>query len=375
MSTALGIGKKLEDFMLHTEVFDTPGSAVFNHPNPGQALDVIVTLIGGGGGGGAGSTDAQGSGNDGTAGTNSVWDTSGSPITALAGSQGFGGDDTANLPGAHATQSLIKFPSNRGTVSDDDFSPTFNGSNHYGYGGVAGDASNYIGGRGGVGEIKTFTTTVTGNVNLTIGAGGTGGTSVHSTSGDGGPGGNGAIIVQYAKASAGIPAPIAKEFVEEWIDKDRETADSGVWVHPNPGQAIDMTVICIGGAGGNSLSGTGGLAGSGGNTVFDTLTALGGNGGNGAGSAVGAAVAGGISGALRGGTYGETGSSLGFGLFGGIGSSSDSGTIYSGSSGGVKMGRITVTGNVSYSVGAGGAGDDPTDGAGLPGGIILKYSK
>lgn len=375
MSTALGIGKKLEDFMLHTEVFDTPGSAVFNHPNPGQALDVIVTLIGAGGGGGGGANDGIGpDASDGTAGGDSIWDTGGTPVTALGGGAGLGGQDTADQGFRHASQSYIKYPVIPATVSDNGTLPLSNGT-PYGAPGRYGYSGGYSGGMGGIGFVKTFTQTITGNINLTVGAGGTGGAKQVGgpTSGDGQDGQNGAIIVQYAKASAGIPAPIAKEFVEEWIDKDRETADSGVWVHPNPGQAIEMTVIAIGGSGGNAQSSLGSNGTAGGNTTFGAITATGGPGGLTTGFS--ALNSNNIAGVFANG-YGfwrETG----YGIFGatntpkGVNNSS----FYSGAPGSVKISKITVTGNVNYSIGNGGTEGNTDIGDGLPGGIILKYSK
>ena len=384
MSTALGSGKKLEEFVMKTEVFDSVGNATFNHPNVGQALDVQVTLIGAGGGGGGGSQDNVGvDAADGTAGGDSIWNTSGTPITALGGGAGLGGKDTTNQGNLHATQSFHVIPrptgsSGGGTGHSSAF--TKDNGTSYGQLGGGGYGSGYSGGVGGIGFIKTFSATITGDINLTIGAGGSGGAKQvggSSSNSDGQDGRGGAIIVQYAKASAGIPAPIAYQFVEEWIDKDRETADSGVWTHPNPGQAIDMTVIVIGGAGGNRLWNSATVAGNdGGNSTFDSLTALGGIGPPLGSNNTGARVAGGLPGGYNGGNVGT----LGFGIFGNMNTQSSVGYAtgveqFVGSSGGVKIGRITVTANVNYSIGAGGTGGETGAGDGFPGGIILKYSK
>jgi hypothetical protein len=209
-STILGSGKKLEDFMLKTEVFDTPGNFTFNHPNPGNALEVFVTLIGAGGGGGGGASDAIGvDASDGTAGGDSVWDVGGSTVTALGGGAGLGGQDTTNTGGRHATQSHYNFPSfvEGNTYGHIEAIP-YSNSTPYGMAGRYGNGASYAGGQGGIGFVKSFSATITNNVNITIGQGGTGGAKQvggATTNSDGGSGGNGAVIVQYAKAAAGFP--------------------------------------------------------------------------------------------------------------------------------------------------------------------------
>jgi hypothetical protein len=396
-STILGSGKKLEDFMLKTEVFDTPGNFTFNHPNPGNALDVEVLIVGAGGGAG-GLTFSANSGNvndgtDGADGGNTIWDVGGSPVTANGGkggkyypfagsTTGFSGDGYIKGHGPGSGVAAV----NTATIPGIPYG--FGGYSGY-CEGLAAGSTGHSGG-GGTGYFKKFNATITNNVNITIGQAGINGDSDSNANLNAlyeapRSAGHGAIIVSYAKASAGIPAPIAKEFVEEWIDKDRETADGGVWQHPNPGQAITMTVICIGGGGGNTYAGqTNG--GNGGSTSFDSVTALGGNGAIGGGSpACGAAVSGGLPGNY---SQGSTGHSLvpnilpSFGTFGAVepkhpdnAETGYTAETWGGATGGIKIGRITVTGNVNYTIGAGGTEGSSNFGNGLPGGIILKYSK
>lgn len=373
--TALGGGQRLDNLMMATDVFDTAGTSSWSHPSPGNAIEVQVTIVSAGGGGGGGAVSTGGSGTDGTNGTDTIWDTSGSPITAIGGGSGSKGDDDNDNPGFGGASNLtVGAPggSSNGGTRDNNII----GGTPYGYGGRAGadNSVSYGGGQGGTGEVKQFRQTVTNDIDIIIGARGTGGvgtTSYVPGTSDGGDGGNGAVYVSYAKAAVGIPAPVQKEFVEEWLDWDSTVSGSGTWTHPRPGSAITMTVIAIGGAGGNAdtVSGDGT---AGGNTTFEAITANGGEGGNTSSHAE--LNDNGIGGIL--GNYSGFHRLTGYGHFGATNGTTgtNNSSFYSGAPGSVKISRITVTGNVSYSIGDGGAEGSTDIGVGLPGGIILKYS-
>jgi hypothetical protein len=216
-STILGSGKKLEDFMLKTEVFDTPGNFTFNHPNPGNALEVEVLIVGAGGGAG-GLTFFQNTGNvtdgtDGTDGGDTIWDVGGSPITANGGKGGkyypFAGSTTG-----YSGDGYIKGhgpASNNGSINPAIIPGIPYGFGGYsGYGGGLGAGSTAHSGGGGTGYFKKFNATITNNVNITIGQAGINGdpdSNVDLNQLNDAPrsAGHGAIIVQYAKAAAGFP--------------------------------------------------------------------------------------------------------------------------------------------------------------------------
>jgi hypothetical protein len=354
--TALGGGQRLDQLMMATDVFDTAGTSSWTHPSPGTALEVQVTLVGGAGGGTTGSAAGNG--------TPSIWDTSGTPIIAGGGS----GSVDNNTPGTGFISGERFYSSGMAGNKVSIFDGLFGNAGH------TNDPNTTSTATGGSGYWKKFSATVTGNVGIVVGSAGSVGEGGGVTDSQ-----NGAVIVSYAKAAVGIPAPVQKEFVEEWLDWDSTVSGSGTWTHPRPGQAITMTVICVGGAGGNSFNvDTDGSAGNGGDTTFDTVVGAGGNGGSDSSDEGGTAPSGGI----NGGYQSSNGSSqllTGFGTFGAVGPSKQSNSVYQGSTGGVKIGRITVTGNVNYSIGAGGTEDadgQPVGavGDGYPGGIILKYS-
>jgi len=351
--TALGGGQRLDQLMMATDVFDTPGTSSWIHPSPGTALEVQVILVGGAGGG------AIGGGGDGTNGTNTIWDYDGTPIVAGSGSKAISGSPGEGfLKGTETTAGNNR---NKPWLMDGLYGnsgyPTAYSATHDAY-------------EGGSGYINQFRTTVTNDVNLIVGSGGVVGSGANT------PGitnsQNGAVIVSYAKAAVGIPAPVQKEFVEEWLDYDSTVSGSGTWSHPRPGHAITMTVIAVGGgSGGISPTSDNGKAGDGGDTIFSSVTA------NGATSFT-----------CNGSTYSVLGSGLqnngepvggngtkaylpysGYGSFGSV--DGGGGSSYSGH---VSIKRITVTSDINYTIGEGGSGFTSNRSNGLPGGIILKYS-
>ena len=377
--TAIGTGQRLEQFLYNQDIFDTPGTSSWTHPSPGNALEVQVTLVGGGGGGGGNAESGQGDATSGSAGTPTIWDHDGSPITATSGGGGAGGNDTANHGGAGGSSDTIIGLSGGDSSNQQAFNRNMISGTHYGYGGSPGTGTNYVGGSGGTGQLKSFRATVTSNINVIIGNGGLGGTGTSITpipGYNGDPGGKGAVIVSYAKAATGIPSPVAYKFEEEWLDWDSTTNGTGSWSHPKPGTAITMTVIAIGGAGGNTDSVAGGTGTKGGTTTFNGETAEGGDGGTTTGDVDGVVNGlGGVQSANIG--SGATPPTLGFGRIGVASIPKHSGDrfSYSGGSGAMEIRRMTVTGNVNYTVGEGGAGVNGTVGDGNHGGIILKYSR
>ena len=351
--TALGGGQRLDQLMMATDVFDTPGTSSWTHPSPGTALEVQVTLVGGAGGG------AIEGGGDGTDGGNTIWDINGSTVIASSGSKAVDGSPgNGFIKGTETTTGTNR---NKPTLLNGLYGnsgyPTLYSATHAAY-------------EGGSGEVVQFRTTVSNDITVIVGAGGVVGAGSNT------PGITdsqaGAVIVQYAKAAVGIPAPVQKEFVEEWLDWDSTVSGSGTWTHPRPGQAIEMTVICVGGAGGNAIQDDSSGAGADGvNTVFDTITATGGKGGSDVTDVAPVNDNGATTIYQSAGTVSPT---PGFGYFGQTNGATTTSATVQGSPGSVKIGRITVTGNVSYSVGNGGAEGDTGAGNGLSGGIILKYS-
>jgi hypothetical protein len=362
--TALGQGSRLDQLMMATDVFDTPGTSSWSHPSPGTPLEVQVTLVGGAGGGLSG-VGATGASNGGSSSFDNTSVAGGTGATALSnGAHGVG-----KIDGFYFIMSTSAVASSNIPIIGDGLygnagHPTRQG---YRYDGIE---QHYI--TGGSGYLKTFRTTVTNDVTVVVGNAGSNGTGGWDdlTASQGG-----AVIVQYAKAAVGIPAPVQKEFVEEWLDYDSTVGGSGTWIHPRPGQAITMTVILIGGAGGNASSVATGTASKGGTTIFNGETAEGGDPGSSVTFAANPVVNG-MGGLFLNSATGQGNSTTGYGRFGAITVGTfDGNTGYTGGTGAVEYRRMTVTGNVNYTIGAGGAGVNGTVGSGNSGGIILKYSK
>lgn len=147
----------------------------------------------------------------------------------------------------------------------------------------------------------------------------------------------------------------------------------GTWVHPNPGQPVELNVICVGAGGGMASSNNGGNGTDGTKTIFGVLTANGGG---------GALTTAGGSGSLSGGYSNSNFSEMSIGMPFGFGTSviitsNSSVTTYHGGTGYVvTSASYTVTGNIDYIIGRGGrcgmtgsGGNDSPDG-----GIILQYN-
>jgi hypothetical protein len=164
-----------------TVIFDTPGNHTFIHPSPGKNLQAFVEIFGGGGGSQVTSGVA-------TDGGNTIWNTSGSPITVDGGS---GGDVAADTTTGLAGKGLYKRASSN-TGGNSGLLCT-NGDNHYG----ASVGASYT---GNVGDVKRFDTTITGNIGITVGAGGTGNT---------GNGKSGAVIIHYNVLDNEVPVTVS----------------------------------------------------------------------------------------------------------------------------------------------------------------------
>lgn len=167
------------------------------------------------------------------------------------------------------------------------------------------------------------------------------------------------------------------EPVEEWLDWNSTTNGTGSWVHPVPGTPINMTIISIGGSGGNADNVSGGLAGTGSMSSFAGV-----NGPGGGGAQLNGRIGDPAQPYAPSGSYSNTNmsrqpASVGFGLFGMTGTPNQSAatsTIYLGAVGGVTIQRVAVSGSQTYLVGKGGDEGNAGYGNGLPGGIILKYA-
>lgn len=201
-----------------TKVFDTPGAHTFIHPLPGKNLEVFVELFGGGGG-------AQYTTGAATDGGDTIWDTAGSATTAVGGSGPDLGDDANtgfNGPGLFHIDTAQSGGANGPGLFT-------NGTNHYGAS-VCSD-----GYAGNVGDVKRFNATINGNINITVGAGGTG---------NGGDGKAGACVVHYNVIESEqpvtvLPTPEVDEYLEfSW----RTAANAASQTSPSANTVTTLTL-------------------------------------------------------------------------------------------------------------------------------------
>jgi hypothetical protein len=187
-----------------TVIFDTPGNHTFIHPSPGKNLQAFVEIFGGGGGSQATSGAA-------TDGGDTIWNTSGSPITVDGGS----GADTGNIITTGLNGKGLFDLSGRNYGNNAITVGWTNGSNHYGSV-SAGDSIS-----GNVGDVKRFDTTITGNIGITVGTAGTG---------NGGNGKSGAVIIHYNVLDNEVPVTVSNPpEVDEYIELSwREGANVSV---------------------------------------------------------------------------------------------------------------------------------------------------
>jgi len=161
-----------------TEVFDTAGNHTWTHPLPGQNIEVFVEAFGGGGG----SQDTSGAATDGG---DTIWNTASEALSVDGGAGKIFGDNSSGLAG----KGLYDI------VDSDAITYTqgicTNGSNHYGAS-VSGDGRKL----GNVGDVKRFSRIVNGDINLTVGTGGTG---------NAGNGNSGAVIISYNITTSQTP--------------------------------------------------------------------------------------------------------------------------------------------------------------------------
>ena len=151
---------------------------------PGQNIEVFVEAFGGGGGG------ALTTGNVGTDGGDTIWDTASEALVTDGGS---GADfDNSATTGMSGPKGLYK-DSDSNASSTGGAQPATNGSNHYG-------ASIGYNMRGNVGDVKRFSRIVNGDINLTVGAGGVGQNGQVSNSG--------AIIISYNITTTQTPVVV-----------------------------------------------------------------------------------------------------------------------------------------------------------------------
>jgi hypothetical protein len=164
-----------------TEVFDTPGNHTWTHPLPGQNIEVFVEMIGAAGGSVYSTNTGASDGGD------TIWNTGGSPIIAS------GGLKANNVkPGGGFINGASDY-AGRITL----------------FGGIAGNpavcaqSSVYTGGSG---TPKTFNAIVNGDINLTVGAGGTTDNTgaTHLTNN----GQDGAIIISYNITTTQTPVVV-----------------------------------------------------------------------------------------------------------------------------------------------------------------------
>jgi hypothetical protein len=173
--SAFNLGGLAQRTYQKTEVFDTAGNHTWTHPLPGQNIEVFVELYGGGGGCANQNSAAASSGGD------TIWDTSGSPLTAIGGSGGdYSNPTTTGLAGPGLYNAV-------NMTAGTDASTYNNGSNHYGAV-ISGNNSGEAEICGNVGDVKRFNVIASNDINLTVGAGGTGASGI---------GNDGAVIVSY----------------------------------------------------------------------------------------------------------------------------------------------------------------------------------
>jgi hypothetical protein len=179
-----------------TKVFDTAGAHTFIHPLPGKNIEVFVELIGAAGGG----FSTGGSQKDGG---DSIWDTAGSNNTASGGT----GASANNAPGVGFINGLYNTDVRDAVV------------NHTIANGLYGNAGFGITGgafaTGGSGYVKRFNATISGDINITVGAGGgldEGSAAVNA-------GQDGACIVHYNVIESETPVQVsATPQVDEYAE-------------------------------------------------------------------------------------------------------------------------------------------------------------
>jgi len=153
---------------------------------------------------------------------------------------------------------------------------------------------------------------------------------------------------------------------------------SGTWNWTTKGKPKKVFVRMIGGAGGNAENGVGGSGSAGGNTVWDTVpqvsttTATGGGGAT--TSAGGTGNGRSIDGQRT--SAGENSlGDIGFGDRGTFGNAQSgfANVVWTGATGEIKEFEYVPTGNVSYTIGAGGSEGQTNAGDGKDGSIELYY--
>jgi hypothetical protein len=178
-----------------TEVFDTPGNHTWTHPLPGQNIEVFVEMIGAGGG--AVSHNSASSGTAAGNGGDTIWDTASEALTVTGGT----GATDSSTPG----DGFIKggnWHHTAGSVGLTAQDQLFGG--RYGNGGYI-HATDGHQANGGSGTPKTFSRIVSGDINLTVGSGGT---STTSNSYSAINGQHGAIIISYNITTTQTPVVV-----------------------------------------------------------------------------------------------------------------------------------------------------------------------
>jgi hypothetical protein len=181
-----------------TVIFDTPGNHTFIHPSPGKNIEVFVELIGAAGG--CQSNVMGTTYTTATDGGDSIWDTGGSNTTSAGGGAApayftpgvgfiYGISSTSSAYSlSHSIPIMDGLYGNAGNIlQNDDSSP---------YTTIA---------TGGSGYVKRFNTTISGNINITVGAAGTQDTPTTHV----GPSQGGACIVHYNVLDNEVPVTVS----------------------------------------------------------------------------------------------------------------------------------------------------------------------
>jgi len=179
-----------------TKVFDTAGAHTFVHPLPGKNIEVFVELIGAAGGG----TNSGTSGGDGGA---SIWDTGGSNTTANGGS---GSADNTTAGSGFINGYNYTGGNQAAAVSV----PTIMSGLYGNAGGVSDPTDNTA--TGGSGYVKRFNATISGDINITVGAAGSNTANIN-------PSQDGACIVHYNVIESETPVMVsATPQVDEYLE-------------------------------------------------------------------------------------------------------------------------------------------------------------
>jgi len=374
------------------------GSANTSGSDGSASVFSSITSAGGGGGGGSGLTGRNGGSGGGGGGNATTSGGSASPAgQGTAGGAGIASRSGGGGGGAGAVGNAGDNGGRKGGVGGAGLQSNITGTNTYYAGGGGGGSYNQPGGTGGAGGGGTGDFLNPGGSGTANTGGGGGGASVGGN--PSGAGGSGIVVVRYLNTAGTVSRHTVtanghtKKIRGDNLNGSGKnvvalTSGSGNWNCPVGVTSVEVLVVAAGGGGGGLGGGggaggvvhhtsksvtagnnyaysigtggtgnsyNGGVAGSGANTTFDNITAVGGGGGSGQSPAGSAGGSGG-------------GGNGGYASAGGSGTQADSGggTGY-GNNGGAGFGGDYFGGGGGGAGAAGGAGNSPTGKTGAGG--------